>query len=239
MSTGEEREIRATLPKWVSTMRWFPDGASLLVAGNEQGPVTFLYRLNLRTGNLSLLLNRDVGDDSGLNPTWTPDGKALLYKAGNPALRVPRKLLSFEPATREERVFFGAFQFGAWALSPSGRQIAFAKFEPPDDVLLVAPSDSGSPRVVYRATADSALTKSSALSWTRDESTLLTPVVKKGSTETTVWQIPVAAGPPHPLFSSGGMGELRVSPNGTWLAFESRRREPEIWEMANFLVRAQ
>jgi Tol biopolymer transport system component/DNA-binding winged helix-turn-helix (wHTH) protein len=239
MSTGEEREIRATLPKWVSTMRWFPDGASLLVAGNEQGPVTFLYRLNLRTGKLSLLLDRDVGDDSGLNPTWTPDGKALLYKAGNPALRVPRKLLSFDPTTREERVFFSAFQFGAWALSPSGRQLAFAKFEPPDDVLLVAPSDSGSPHVVYRAPADSGLPKSSALSWTRDESTLLTPVVKKGSNETTVWQIPVGGGSPHPLFSSGRMGELRVSPNGKWLAFESRRREPEIWEMANFLVRAQ
>jgi hypothetical protein len=64
-------------------------------------------------------------------------------------------------------------------------------------------------------------------------------VVKKGSTETTVWQIPVTAELPHPLFSSGGMGELRVSPSGKWLAYESRRREPEIWEMANFLVRAQ
>jgi Tol biopolymer transport system component/DNA-binding winged helix-turn-helix (wHTH) protein len=239
MVTGEEREILADLPKPLGALRWSPDGASLLIAGTKPGRQTVLYRMDLPSGRLSLAVDRDLGEDSALNPNWSADGKTLIYKANNlaPAPLLPRKLFQWNPLTRKEKIFFGQFQFGTWALSPSGRQVAFARFGP-DDLLLLVPAGGGAPQVVFRAPPGSSIPKLSTLAWTKDELSLLTPIVRKQSGETAVWQIPLLGGQPRVLFSMDRISTLRVSPDGVWLALEAWEYEQEIWAMENLMSQA-
>lgn len=235
IETGEEREITAALPKSASDLRWSPDG-SLTLFGDETPRDHNLYRLDVENGKVRRLVERNLGNDAGMNPTWSPDGK-LLYKADNaaPAAPTPRKIYEWDPVKREEKVFFQGFQFGSWALSPSGRQVAFALYDGRADVVAVVAAAGGARRVVFRTSPETFVPKFAGLAWTRDEKALLVPVVKQAGRETEVWRFPLDGESPRALFATGTVSQLRVSPDGKRLAVGSARSGQEVWVMENFL----
>lgn len=76
--TGEERELANNLILY-GWARWFPDGRSLLVSGSQEGDrgINF-YRVDVKTGETSLLMKREGGAGSYW-PGLSADGKTIFF----------------------------------------------------------------------------------------------------------------------------------------------------------------
>ena len=61
-------------------MAWSPDGKRLAFIGDLDGPKTDVYVYEMDTGKIQKI-SQDNGRDS--TPTWSPDGKSILYYSEN------------------------------------------------------------------------------------------------------------------------------------------------------------
>ena len=114
----------------VKEVRWYPNGAALLVLGHRGGtqgqPVAI--KLDLKTREVSNVLPPMGWTDGSLNPTFSSDGKYIYYKRFDPTPE-KRPVHRYELSSGKEEEVYRA-PAGAWlrlfAISPDGQQIAVA-----------------------------------------------------------------------------------------------------------------
>jgi Tol biopolymer transport system component len=248
--TGEERELsnRLILSGWA---RWFPDGRSLLVSGSREGDSGIdFYRVDVKTGETSLLMKR-AGGAGSFWPGLSPDGKTIFftyYRGGggdNPWRPGDCFLGSYQIETRQEKEVCQILPRDqryrqSIAVSPDGRQLAFVVHEgswPVTSVVKVVSPEGGEPRELFRSPWPGFIPGNQALEWTPDGRYLL---VVRGSMSSNIGEllrIPAEGGEAQVVgLTAKGLSSPSVRSDGKQLAYHAvSEASNEIWVMENFL----
>ena len=234
LERGERRELSLGLSGF-TTLRWSPDGLSMLVTGSDEEGRDGVFLFDIASSRVTRLM-------SGLRrPEWSPDGTAIFYVIGSRI--VERRLTSGD----ELEIYRAEQKLGSGlALSPDGQQLAFTMVDPrgegppspwPSSSIWILPVTGEEPRRVF---SGSLVPRGmDRLTWSPDGSALLFVLFaspRDGQT-LSLWQVPVEGGEAQPLgLSMPRLRDPRVHPDGRQIAFASTRQYEEIWVIEKLLA---
>ena len=231
LATGATRTLWTGLPGALMSLRWFPDGSALAAQGvgpdGTMGSIG-LRRVDLASGSLSdLLLGRNWAE-FGANPTFLSDGREVLYKAADMARQVTT-LTRHNLATGDKEILVERKPpqyVSAFAVAPRTGQIVFAVQEANErSALALLDSSSDQPRVIHSTARGDYIPASLSLAWMPDGKSLLF-VTAPGATNGTpmsLHRISVSGGAPEKLFEADLIFQVRVHPDGSQVALDTRR----------------
>lgn len=220
---------------------WFPDGEAVLVSdGSEAGRKTTLRRVDVRTGEESLVL------EATYQTLWplvamAPDGKSIFFtrieKDQDPAmndLRLVRRDLATGKETELYRASSDGVGFFGLSISPDGSRLAFmANVGPNQRHLMTLSVDGGTPLVLYRGGYGNPMAGTAV--WTHDGRYILFKA-NGGAERTHVWAIPSAGGTARMLDLVGErIGKMHLSTDGTKVVFSGATQKRELWVINNLL----
>jgi Tol biopolymer transport system component len=254
METDTVREIHPDLAFiWAERPLWSPDGMSLVVVGPDRRGQWGLYRVDVRTGQTTMLIGTDDFARSPVHPVgWSSDGRLMYFRRRG-------EVSALDLQNGAQHVVEGTR--GMFALSPDGRSWAWvdgplpAHDPRPSDrtteersksaVLYTMPVDGATPRELLRIAAPEDLR---APTWSPDGTHLLFFKLDTRDPFATVevWAISAAGGAPYRTELDGHLPSLpfndadlnkpiRVHPDGRTLAIETTKPEAEVWTMENVL----
>jgi len=242
LATGATRTLWTGLPGVLMTLKWFPDLTALAVQGigpDDTWASLGLRRVDLASGSLSeILLGRNWAE-FGANPTFSADGRVLMYKAFDPARKVST-LTGLNLETQGKKILLEQ-RLSAFAVLPRTGQIAVALYDPdgPASLGLLDPS-SHDVRVIYRTPKGIFIPSTVSLEWMPDGKSLL--FVMSGATKGAPWslhRIPVSGGQPEKLFEAEDIWQVRVHPDGSQVAIETRTYRCETLVADNLFAAAR
>jgi serine/threonine protein kinase len=215
----------------MSFPRWSSDARSLLLKGD--GPHgEGIYRVSVSDGAASLVL-----PTSGPSfPEWRPDGRAIFFvKSGE-----PNHLEEFEPETGLRKTIVD--RVGGYSLSHDGFRFAFKRNESDGVHIYLAPTAGGAAMEI--ATLPRTYVVELA-GWTPgDEEVVISERVHAAGREsqpapTVIKAFPASGGNPRTLGVLKGHDprSIRLSPDGTSLAFDAGYPRQSMWVLEHFLDR--
>ena len=261
LDTGEEVERVAPFGA-VYAGRWFPDGRSLLVAGQDRRSRWFLHRVDVETGKSKVLTGPISKRFRVPRPALSPDGKTAYY------VRYVRKdkviewtesiVVALDIATgttRELHRLKQPLSHSGIAVSPDGEQLAFlAKHsnypESAETELILSKisSDGGQARELFRITDQSnTYWADHGIDWSRDGRYVIFPRATAAhdgypGKGWDLFRVPAAGGPAESLgLADSGISPIRfpsVHPDGRRIAFQTGgwgELGRELWVLENFL----
>ena len=243
VETGEEREFSPEL-KHIGGIRWSPDGRSLLVVGFDESHTysQSLYRMDTQTGDVIPLVRSHRGE-SIYEAVLSSDGRTIFYHRDDISPKGCHFLArDLETGREKELLRTAAPSFASGlALSPDGRQLAFATLdlEAGTGALKVMAAQGGEGRELFRGKGKSEYVSWAA--WTPDGRQLLFTTLTLPSLEPSgLWRVSAEGGDAQKLELdldlAVGMPGVRVHPDGRQLAFTSGQPyKLEIWALENFL----
>ncbi len=183
------------------------------------------YRSHVDTGSTNLVwIDRggkhlgSVGESGEFsNPSLSPDGKKLIISRMDPQIRTRDLWLQDFTSGAFSRFTFNTADETNPIWSPDGRRIAYEAFH--DGVIDVYEKDiagGSAPRLLLHTNEHKYIHE-----WTPDGQQLL---FRMGI---STWALPAAGGK---LLGPYAMDNLRVSPNGKWVAYTSKQSgRPEVY----------
>lgn len=228
LESGQERTI-ATPFRYGSKPLWFSDGQSILqVARNSQNNVT-LYRVDLKTGDASPLIN--TGSLGPQSAALSPDGRTA-YVAPN------AELAAFELATGRRTAVSHSGAIKGVAASSDGRSIAFVSHNysstPARAHLYVANADGSNVRTLLTTERREELPWSVA--WSPESRYIYFVRGRNGWTGNQLWRVGATGGAPAPTgLSVEGLGPIDVSRDGRRVVYGNGvSSRIEVWALENF-----
>lgn len=243
IDTGETRTLpfpsEAVYPR---TLRWTPDGQSLVFSSRDRSNRQGIYRLDVQTGRMDRLLR--IAADRGIQQIdLAPDGGWFAYQGWRRLEDggAEHELGTFDLADGAHRLLLRSpAQIRNPALSPDGRSLVFTHVHTTNtgrSAVKVAALDGGEVRTVLEDT-DS---RASAV-WTPDGRHLVVADRRAGEQSTEgpfiydLELVPLDGGEPRPMgLSMELIHRIQLSPDGRRIAFQGGRRNTEIWVMEDFL----
>jgi len=178
-SIADRREVRELRPTTLKPrdLRWTPDGGALLL-DDDQG----LYRVDLQTGEASLLVARPKGTGQ-TRIELSPDGKTIYYVRRDGAEGV---FLAFDLTSGKEREIIRRANLRGLYLSPDGAYAASGIADPAGKTkaLLIIPVDGGLSREVVRMTGEKEVVL--GVEWVPDSKSVL--FQKPAGPNVELWQ---------------------------------------------------
>ncbi|HUF35272.1 MAG TPA: hypothetical protein VMN37_04935 [Gemmatimonadales bacterium] len=225
LDTGELRELTPRLRNFTQ-VRWSPDPRIVLLRGQDLEGREGVFRLNLETGELALFF---LGEETPRQQTLlSPDGRSVYFvrQQGETAVY---QLVRRELDTGIE-IEIQRGPNGTLALSPDGRQIAYAAFAPAGEPrpLLLFPAAGGAPRVLHRVPPATTIF---TVDWSPDGRHILF-VASTVAGHNELWQLRVATGEKRRLLAMAGLTGVQVHPDGARIAFAAGTGRLEVWSMA-------
>jgi Tol biopolymer transport system component/DNA-binding winged helix-turn-helix (wHTH) protein len=228
-STGEARRLTA-LPVGMSSDAGpsaAPDGSAvafLRFAAEGDGDV---YRLPLKNGVPAGELRRLTSERSSLSaPTWTPDGRAILYSAGYHLSHRSLRRLSldgdFLSARPGERLPFAEGARGV-ALSRTGR-LVYSRSTRDSNIWRVPVSGGAAPVRWIASTADD-----HTPAYSPDGRRIAFASTRSGTEE--IWIASADGSNPVQLTSLGAAANPQFSPDGRSLIFHVHKRGTDIYSL--------
>ncbi|MBI4908021.1 MAG: PD40 domain-containing protein [Acidobacteria bacterium] len=234
LESGHTREV---LPspnfQYLWSLRWQPDGTSLIASGRDHKGRNGVFRVNAKTGETSIVVEAD-----GVNfAVVSSDGKMLYYstKRSDNEVLVKRDLASGEETEllRQSKVL-------AINLSPDGRYIVTANRNALGMFLAMqlVPVTGGEPRVLLDPKHEAF---GPLLVWAPDSRWFITRGMKRTSDgKAELWRVPIDGGQPVKLAGSVdfmAQGTFALHPDGRQVLFQVKveRRPQEVWVLENFL----
>jgi Tol biopolymer transport system component len=233
LATGEERELPLGLTNVSNlTLRWSPDGRSLLAPGRDRKGRKGIYRIDAQTGEITRLVLVDTN-----LAAWSSHGKAIFYPRRDRAAGITRIMKRDLEAGWEKELLVWESRQGeiayvrGLAASPDGQHLAFCG---PGGLLKVVPTSGGQPRRLYFAKRGGPC----SIAWMPDSRHLLFSSL--GGGQNNLLRISLEGGDPQKLgLEMPRMGQrgLSVHPDGRRLAFHASSGDgtTEVWVMENFL----
>ncbi|HEV7504208.1 MAG TPA: S9 family peptidase [Thermoanaerobaculia bacterium] len=236
---------RALDRRGISDLRLSPDGSRLAFTVSEppKGDTrnTDIWMLDLGTKEVRRFATSAKEDHS---PRWPPDGKRLAFLSN----RDEKTQIYVMPLDGGEAVALtkGKMSVESFDWSPDGRQISFLATEPKSEAEEKREKDKDDARVVDRddrrtrlwvadSTSGEARRVTSApwqvqeSHWAPDGSRLYVIATDKPGSDRwldRLCSVSLADGAVYPLAApKGPFGELRVSPDGKWLAYVGSRAD--------------
>jgi Tol biopolymer transport system component len=242
--TGEEREVPLPIDSFWR-MHWSADGRAVFATmadKTRQG----LYKIDIRTGESTLLARSGWSDSLIKNFAVSPDGKAVYYAHFQWVKKITT-IVRHDLATGQETEIYRKASppdIGAAAVSPDSRYLAFSTSDTilmenganRGNVIRLVPTAGGETRDLLLGMLDGWTSPA----WTPDGQTILFYKRAAGGTgdKRELWQVPLAGGEPRKI-SLGAALELRdmqLHPEGRRIVFTAGRNSAEVWVMENFLA---
>ncbi|MBE3110906.1 MAG: PD40 domain-containing protein [Acidobacteria bacterium] len=226
-------------------LQWFPDLKALAAQG--VGPDASmasigLRRVDLASGSLSDILLGPNWRQFGANPTFSPDGKVVTYKAfdvGNVST-----LTRYDLETRQQEVLLERKPpqyVSAFSVLPRTGQIAVAVQEgdTSSSLGLLDPS-SRELRPIHRTPRGALIPSSIPLAWMPDGKSLLFITAPSSGSPVSLFRILASGGPPEKLFETQNpIFQVRIHPDGGQIALDTRSFKMETRVVDNLLAAAR
>jgi len=249
VETGQERELspKVNPQRHYGTLRWSPDGRSLLVLGRDKKGRQGLYQLDADTGAVTPLVQVEPGVYIW-HAVWSRDGRTIFYTRNDLGTK-SSLILVHDLATGREKELYRAVVPGGigrgLAVSPDGRQLAFITGDQAtrSTALKVMPAAGGETRELLRAQEPEAIAWNAGLAWTPDGREVLFGRERSTSLEdqtVELWRISAEGGEPEKLeLAMENLHGLRFHPDGRRIVFTAGQRKAEVWVMENFLPKLE
>ncbi len=239
LDTGLERELELDVDR-VSGLRWSPDGRRIAIGGPDRKGAHALRLVDAESGRIvSTLLAQPGGAPPYNDFAWSTDGRFAYLR------RQPGKITKIDVSTGEEELVYEPppdSVLNNLSISPDGRWLAFVLYMRQTKVwrLAVIPTDGGRSRDVLESPAPGRLAVGG---WTRDGRhilfTRISNVGEERKQQGELWAVPFDGGPARSLgLSMPALRDVRVSPDGSRIAFTSGFPEQGLWVFENFLPQA-
>jgi Tol biopolymer transport system component len=228
MNTGEEIEL---FPKFkgCARLRWFPDGKSFLVFGIDENDQTGLFKVNAKTGEITLIV---TGDSGYYTAGCSPDGKKVFYGADLWKEKIFRILMYDLSTQQKKEIYRSERQIFRMDISPDGKQLVF--WETKDNTIKLISIDGGQPKVLLKLEEGGI----NSVAWSPDgKDIFFSKIIKGGKTgKCELWRIPSEGGKPEKFeLALDGLINLDIHPEGSRIAFTLWHVDEEVWVMENFL----
>jgi Tol biopolymer transport system component/predicted Ser/Thr protein kinase len=230
METGLERDFELDVDV-VNGPNWSPDGRLIAVGG--AGAIRLI---DVESGKIVSTLLKQKGDyPPATGFAWSVDGLNAYLR------RNPGTITRLDTSNGEEELLYEPppdSVLNGISLSPDGQSLAFAIYDRPTKTarLLVMPSGGGSPRTLFEKADPGAF---GVGGWTRDGQRIFYVIRtydSEGKQYGELWVAPVEGGLPHAAgLRMRALRGVRVSPDGTRIAFTSGFPERGLWVFENFL----
>ena len=240
LKTGADTRVPAKGPLLFNP-RLAPDGGSVIVGGGGQPGEPGYYRVDVQTGEQTLVLKTQPGLNGFSNVGWMPDGRSVFFVRHLDEGKLVRVLTRRDLATGTDRELARVgepYYVGDCQASPDGRWIAFVRLDsntPMATELWIVPAAGGDGRAVSRF--DGMLR---ALAWSPDSRQVLfvgTP--KETENNSGLWRTVIDTGTTARIEGFDRQvrqfGQFRVHPDGRRIAFAAGEPQAEFWVLENFL----
>jgi len=223
LETGKQEDLFPRMT-WMSRLRWSPDGRSLLANGRDERGRGGLYRIDVKTGEVSSVV-QSKDQIFPRQSAWSPDGRTTYYMGGG-------GIIARDLSTALERqIRSGASDF---ALSPDGRSMAVPRVDvaTKSSVMEIVALEDGRSRELFREAGSGAF--GHGFCWTADGRFLLWSRDRGAKRE--LWRTAIENGESQPLgLAMEALSEVRAHPDGRRIAFAAGEFHAEIWAMEHFL----
>ena len=237
LESGEQRSLPQ--PFEVRELVWFPSSQELLLFGGTNGK-GFFYRMNVETGQGSVVTDENITTSGQTRPTFDPSGEWIYFITRNEASspfsenRVVRYRLStgqLETVYKPDEGVVAQF-----AISPDGTQLAAYRW---DVGLEIVPTSGGEPRVVHTFPEGRFMRDNGALEFTKDGKALLHTQSKgDGFYDDALRITPLDGGPSRELVDTKMLHRLSLHPDGQQLAWWEHSFTMTLWVAENLLPAA-
>ena len=255
LETGEEKTFSLNLQ--MGTLRWSPDGSSILIGGAHERKVC-VRNIDIRTGRTKDIFptDKDVLDERYFYPDWSPDGNSVYCVrvigsgGGDNQRSIIRKDLKtgqigviYEVDPKED--FFipliSVSPDGTWLASMERRQKGDSEYAGEWTLRIISTRD-GKTRELCKFL--SVTNRSPLPRWSRDGRYIFFPGDRPAKKVTwDIWYVPVQGGEPKGLgLSLYRIEDINPHPDGVRLAFSSlgpTMNGTQVWVMENLLTQGR
>jgi Tol biopolymer transport system component len=250
LDTGEE--VTFPLNLRVVSMRWSPDGSSILVNAFDHQK-THVRRVDLMTGTAQELFptDKDAREELHLSPDWSPDGRSVYCAvcrrttgAFTCSVVVKDLLTDQTRVVQQESPGLPLISVSADGTLLAAYELALdeaSKGGPTRGTLRVVSTKDGTTRQLCEFV--NAFNGQVMPRWSRDGRYVFFRGRQPNTEAWDIWYVPLEGGTPARLgLSVYGMGDISPHPDGVRIAFSSvgpTAPSPEVWVMENFLQPAK
>ena len=236
LESGDEREISLKGRfRGFGRSRWTPDGRSILISGDEKERGRGWYKVDLQTGNTTLIVPHG---------SWSlaaaPDGKTVYYDklTSKEFFQIMKR--DIETGEEQELYRIPPYDNNTLALSPDGRRLALMMRENETTRgLKVLPAAGGEPTALHSFEKDRQV-KYIGITWSPDGRYIYFSKQKPDSGGIwELWRIPSEGGEAQNLgLAMHSIMQPNIHPDGRRITFASRTMHEKVgavWVMENFL----
>ena len=236
LESGDEREISLKGRfRGFGRSRWTPDGRSILISGDEKERGRGWYKVDLQTGNTTLIVPHG---------SWSlaaaPDGKTVYYDklTSKEFFQIMKR--DIETGEEQELYRIPPYDNNTLALSPDGRRLALMMRENETTRgLQVLPVAGGEPVTLCSFEKDRQV-KYIHITWSPDGRYIYFSKQKpNGDGIWELWRIPSEGGGAQNLkLAMHRFMDLNIHPDGSRITFASSTMHEKVgavWVMENFL----
>jgi Tol biopolymer transport system component len=233
LETGDQRILTPQLTQ-LATVRWFPDGRSLLVRATDLKGRQGFFRVDAQSAAVALIRLRSNDAPNIIGPSLSPDGTTLYFRTSADAKHQVALVIAHDLRSGAEReVYRFSGPLGWPSPSRDGKQLAFAAIEPSSGQtsIVVVPTTGGNARTVFALPKGYAMPQNRGfVLWGSSDNLIFTPTNAKRAAE--VWSVRLDGSGAQQLdLNLAAMMQPQLHPDGRRLLFRTGEVTKEIWAM--------
>lgn len=251
METGKEKEIKPSLHQ-IGYPVWSPDGSSIALVHWAANDRIELCRIEIETGEVSVISRPDEDHSHFGGHMWSPSGKTFYFGLKDKKADT-NNIVARDMESGKEVTIYKSVDFYTFAMSPDGRWFALNCPSNQDAKMKIVSTDGKDDRILHRFEEGVQLGRVPSTTWTSDGNYILFGMREAQEVEETeeisttdllnsnlfeLCRMPVNGGEPEKLGlkMNNGFVNMSMHPDGQKIAFSSQDKlVSEIWVMENFL----